>query len=244
MNTRPVWFAPDWPRPAGIRAAVTTRAGGASEGPFASLNLAGHVDDDPAAVAANRRALAGALGGSGEPAWLEQVHGVAVADAAAGPGQQADASVATQPGAVCAVLTADCLPVLLARSDGSAVAAAHAGWKGLAAGVLEATVARLGRGRLTAWLGPAIGPNAFEVGEEVRAAFTDPDPGAAPCFRYRDGQLHADLYALARRRLFAAGVAEVHGGGRCTFTEAERFYSYRRDGRTGRLATLVWRETD
>jgi YfiH family protein len=221
---------------------VTTRLGGVSEGPFASLNLADHVGDDPAAVAANRRALATALALPGEPAWLEQVHGIAVADAAAGPGQQADASVATEAGAVCAVLTADCLPVLLAHSDGTAVAAAHAGWKGLAAGVLEATVLRLGPGRITAWLGPAIGPAAFEVGDEVRAAFVDPDPGAAGCFRRVDGSLHADLYALARRRLFAAGVAEVHGGGQCTFTEADRFYSYRREGRTGRLATLVWRE--
>jgi hypothetical protein len=242
MTARPAWYAPDWPRPAGVGAAVTTRIGGVSEGPFASLNLAGHVGDDPAAVDANRAALTEALALPAEPAWLEQVHGVAVADAGAGPGQQADASVATEPGTVCAVLTADCLPVLLARSDGTAVAAAHAGWKGLAAGVLEATVARLGPGRLTAWLGPAIGPAAFEVGEEVRAAFVDPDPGAAACFRYQGDSLHADLYALARRRLFAAGVAAIHGGGRCTFTEAGRFYSYRRDGRTGRLATLIWRE--
>ncbi|MFP4695858.1 peptidoglycan editing factor PgeF, partial [Thiohalospira sp.] len=197
---------------------------------------------DPAAVAANRRSLVDALGLPGEPAWLEQVHGVTVADAAAGSGQRADASVAAAPGAVCAVLTADCLPVLLARSDGTVVAAAHAGWKGLAGGVLEAAVARLGPGRITAWLGPAIGPGAFEVGDEVRAAFVDPDPGAAACFHYRHGSLHADLYALARRRLFVAGVAAVHGGGRCTFTESERFYSYRRDGLTGRMATLVWRE--
>ncbi|SFD24374.1 conserved hypothetical protein [Thiohalospira halophila DSM 15071] len=240
--TAPAWFAPDWPRPPGVRAAVTTRAGGVSQDPFASLNLADHVGDEPAAVAADRAALVEALGLPAEPAWLEQVHGVAVADAGAGPGQQADASVATEPGTVCAVLTADCLPVLLARSDGTAVAAAHAGWKGLAAGVLEATAVRLGPGRITAWLGPAIGPAAFEVGEEVRAAFVDSDPGAAACFRYQGGSLHADLYALARRRLFAAGVAVVHGGGRCTFTEGERFYSYRREGRTGRMATLIWRD--
>ncbi|MFP4182886.1 MAG: polyphenol oxidase family protein, partial [Thiohalospira sp.] len=147
MSPRPAWYAPEWPRPAGVRAAVTTRIGGVSQGPFAALNLADHVGDDPAAVAANRRSLVDALGLPGEPAWLEQVHGVTVADAAAGSGQRADASVAAAPGAVCVVLTADCLPVLLARSDGTAVAAAHAGWKGLAGGVLEAAVARLGPGR-------------------------------------------------------------------------------------------------
>ncbi len=240
--TKPQWLLqPDWPAPASVRAAVTTRRGGVSTGPHASLNLAAHVGDDPAAVAENRRRVATALGLPAEPAWLQQVHGTTVARD--GSAAMADASIATGPGRVCVVLTADCLPVLFAQGDGDCVGVAHAGWRGLAAGVLEATIAALGvpPHSLLAWLGPAIGADAFEVGDEVRAAFTSGDPGAATHFRAgRAGRWQADLEGLARRRLAAAGVTAIHGGGLCTFSDAARFYSYRRDGATGRMATMVW----
>jgi YfiH family protein len=240
----------DWPGPPGIRAIATTRAGGASAAPWGSLNLGDHVGDAPAAVAANRALLAEALGLPAAPAWLRQVHGTAVVDAAGVvPGQPpaADASFTTQPGVVCAVLTADCLPVVLAAGDGRAVAVAHAGWRGLAGGVLEATVAALGTagvppGELVAWLGPAIGPAAYEVGAEVRAALLAGDAGAdAALAPGRPGHWWLDLYAAARRRLATAGVAAVHGGGLCTAGDSLRFFSHRRDGTTGRQATLAWR---
>jgi YfiH family protein len=236
------FLLPDWPAPANVRALVTTRAGGDSVGPYASFNLATHVGDDPAAVAANRRRLRRHL--PAEPAWLDQVHGtVCVAAEAGGLPATADASVSFAPGRVCAVLTADCLPVLFCDERGAAVAAAHAGWRGLAAGVLEATVAAMGlpASRLLAWLGPAIGPAAFEVGDEVRAAFVGPDPATATAFvAHGEGKWLCDLYRLARRRLALAGVDRVHGGGLCTHGDPDRFYSYRRDGVTGRMASLVW----
>ncbi len=241
-----IW--PDWPAPASVRACTTTRRGGVSSGPFASLNLAGHVGDDAAAVAANRRRLSAALGLPVEPAWLSQVHGCAVASAdrgtagTAGP-PVADAVLSRQPGHVCAVLTADCLPLLLCDRAGSVCAAVHAGWRGLHLGVIEATLARLGvpGTALLAWLGPAIGPARFEVGPEVRAAFVSRDPAAASAFRAgAGGRWHADLYGLARRRLAAAGVTAVSGGGLCTLSDPARFFSYRRDGRTGRMASLIW----
>jgi YfiH family protein len=224
---------------------VTTREHGASRGPYAGLNLADHVGDDPLAVQQNRSRLRAALELSEEPVWLRQVHGtrcVRLDTLEEGP-VEGDASVAFSPGGVCAVLTADCLPVLFADRAGSRVGAAHAGWRGLAAGVLEATVAALDSDpqQLVAWLGPAIGPDRFEVGGEVRAAFLDLDPGAEACFRPGQGDRWlADIYALARRRLQAAGLSEIHGGGFCTHLEAERFYSYRRDGATGRMASLIW----
>ncbi|WP_297528071.1 peptidoglycan editing factor PgeF [Thiohalobacter sp.] len=243
--TAGLWIEPDWPAPPGVRALSTLRSGGVSRGPFAEFNLADHVDDDPAAVAANRALLRRAAGLPAEPCWLLQVHGRGVIPAGEGPAAgPADGSWTDRPGRVCVVLTADCLPVLLARRDGSAVAALHAGWRGLAAGVLEAGVAALGGGAgLVAWLGPAIGPDHFEVGPEVRDAFLAADAGAAAAFRpaARPGHLLADLYLLARQRLARAGVGSVHGGGECTFADAKRFYSYRRDGVTGRMATLVWR---
>ena len=239
------WIEPDWPAPPGVRALSTLRSGGVSRGPFAEFNLADHVDDDPAAVAANRALLRRAAGLPAEPCWLSQVHGRGVIPAGEGPAAgPADGSWTDRPGRVCVVLTADCLPVLLARRDGSAVAALHAGWRGLAAGVLEAGVAALGGGAgLVAWLGPAIGPDHFEVGPEVRDAFLAADAGAAAAFRpaARRGHHLADLYLLARQRLARAGVGSVHGGDECTFADAKRFYSYRRDGVTGRMATLVWR---
>ncbi len=235
---------PDWPAPARVRAACTLRTGGVSGGPYASLNLGDHVGDAPAAVAANRARLAAALAFPAEPLWLNQVHGCTVAESGtAVAGCEADAAVARGPGRACAVLTADCLPVLFCDLDGSRVAAVHAGWRGLAAGVLEAAVTALQTepGRLLAWLGPAIGPSAYEVGGEVRRAFLENTPGADAAFRPSPaGRWLADLYTLARLRLAAAGVTAVYGGHWCTFTAADRFFSYRRDGVTGRMASLVW----
>lgn len=236
------WIAPQWPAPPRVRAASTTRAGGVSHGPYDSLNLATRVGDDPVAVERNREVLRGAL--QLDPLWLHQVHGADVVDAEDAPAlAQADAAVARTRHRACAVLTADCLPVVLADRGGEVVGIAHAGWRGLAAGVIEATVRRMGvRGdRLLAWLGPAIGPAAYEVGAEVRQAFVAADPQDAAAFReVGPGKFHADLYALARARLGRLGVTAVHGGGFCTFSERERFYSYRRDRVTGRMATVVW----
>ena len=236
----------DWPAPPRVRAATTSRLGGVSVAPYDSLNLGDHVGDHPAAVAANRELLLEALALPGEPLWLRQVHGRQVVHAERVAWDQtpaADACIASVPGAVCAVLTADCLPVLLCDRAGSVVAAAHAGWRGLAGGVLETSVAAMPvpAGELMAWLGPAIGPRHFEVGEEVYAAFTGDDPQAVPAFvAAAKGHWYCDLYALARRRLAAVGVTAVYGGDRCTYAEQHLFYSYRRDGQTGRMASLVW----
>jgi YfiH family protein len=244
----PDWLIPDWPAPANVRAFMTTRGGGVSRPPWDSLNPASHVGDDPAAVAENRRVLRADL--PAEPLWLDQVHGTCVAEAAGDEPPCADAGLARQPGHVCAVLTADCLPVLFCDRAGTVVAAAHAGWRGLAAGVLEETVAKMAvpPGEVLAWLGAAIGPDAFEVGDEVREAFVSRHPLTAVAFRPAfPGTLDeapkkwlADIYALARIRLAAAGVGEVYGGGLCTVSDPARFYSYRRDGTTGRMASLVW----
>jgi len=238
------WIVPDWPVATPVRAITTTRQGGVSRGCYAAMNPADHVADDPAAVMANRQILQQALGLPAQPVWLQQVHGTAVVNAAtAGISPQADAAFSTQPGVVCAVLTADCLPVLLADTAGQCVAAAHAGWRGLAAGVIEQAVTAMARPgeNLLAWLGPAIGPSAYRVGDEVRDAFTAHDRAAAGAFRQGpDGGWFADLYRLARQRLAACGITAVYGGGFCSFTDAERFYSYRRDGATGRMATLIW----
>jgi YfiH family protein len=239
----PAFLQPDWPAPASVRAVMTTRIGGVSAGPYAGFNLATHVGDDASAVVENRRLLRSALGLPFEPAWFEQVHGVEVAILPGPVSRPADAVVTFKTGGACAVLVADCLPVFLANREGDRVGLAHAGWRGLAAGVIEAAVAALDcdPARLVAWLGPAIGPAAFEVGAEVRAAFTERDPGAAAEFRAgRDGRFLADLPALARRRLAGCGVPSVHGGGLCTYSDAARFYSYRRDGATGRMAALAW----
>ncbi|MBA3903064.1 MAG: peptidoglycan editing factor PgeF [Rhodocyclaceae bacterium] len=236
------WIVPDWPAPANVRALITTRAGGVSRGPHATMNLAAHVNDDPAAVAENRRLLRAHL--PAEPLWLSQVHGVRVVCAEqSAEGIEADAAFSRRPGVVCAVLTADCLPVLLCDEAGTVVGAAHAGWRGLAAGVIEAAVRAMNAPpeKLLAFLGPAIGPRAFEVGAEVREAFVPLSDDAAAAFAARDnGKWLADLYLLARQRLNALGVARVFGGGWCTFTEAERFYSFRRERVTGRMASLVW----
>lgn len=248
------FLEPDWPAPPGVRAAFSLRAGGVSRPPWDSLNLGSHVGDDPAAVAENRRRLAAALALPSEPLWLEQVHGTAVVDAdacarnGAGRPPRGDAVVASGARRVCAIQVADCLPVLFAAVDGARIGAAHAGWRGLAAGVLEATVAALGvaPARLMAWLGPAIGPRDFEVGDEVREAFLGRsechagDPAAAFCRNSR-GRWSCDLYELARQRLERLGVGSIWGGGASTLAEPARFYSHRRGAPTGRHAALIWR---
>lgn len=239
------WIEPDWPVARHVRVVSTLRGGGLSAGPYASLNLAAHVGDRADAVSANRRLLREAAHLPAEPLWLEQVHGCAVAphDGRAAAPPRADAAVAFEPGRVCAVMTADCLPVVLADRAGSRVAVAHAGWRGLLAGVLQETVAALGQptGDLYAWLGPAIGRDAFEVGPEVLEAYRRAVPGSEACFVPDGrGRYRADLYGLATRVLAAAGVAGVSGGGWCTHGEASRFFSFRRDGVTGRMATLAW----
>jgi polyphenol oxidase len=234
---------PDWPAPPNVRAHTTTRHGGVSRAPFSALNLGEQVGDDPAAVRENRARLLRTLGLTAEPQWLQQVHGCTVARAGETAAPVADACYALRPGIVCAVLTADCLPVLLCDRAGSRVAAVHAGWRGLAHGVIEAALDSLAAPgqELLAWLGPAIGPDAFEVGDEVRDTFIGRDARAAAAFRpSRDGRWRADLYALARQRLAARGVSRVFGGGLCTYSDPDRFYSYRREGQTGRMATLIW----
>lgn len=244
MKLHPDWIVPDWPAPPGVRAFVTTRAGGVSQGEYASLNLGAKSGDDAARVAANRCTVRALL--PSEPAWLAQVHGNAVADLDAPAGDrppEADAAATSAPGRVAVVLTADCLPVFLCRDDGSRVAVAHAGWRGLAAGVLENAVAAVGGPphRVLAWLGPAIGPAAFEVGPEVREAFAGVQREAGIAFVPRGGGKYlADLYALARLRLASAGVAAVSGGGFCTWTERERFFSYRREKLSGRMGAFIW----
>jgi YfiH family protein len=262
-------ITPEWPTPQGVRAAFTLRTGGVSVAPYDSLNLGARIGDSPDAVAENRRRVREKLRLPAEPVWLAQVHGVEVVelgalgvardtgtagggapvDAAAGRGEPrdrspaGDASVARGAGQVCAIRVADCMPVLFAARDGSVVGAAHAGWRGLAGGVLEATIARLGvpAKELVAWMGPAIGPKHFEVGEDVRAAFTITDAGAASAFvANARGRWQCDLYALARRRLSSLGVSGIYGGGWCTFGEADQFFSYRRDRQCGRMAALIW----
>jgi YfiH family protein len=278
----PDWIRPDWPAPPGVRAFMTTRAGGVGQAPFDRFNTATHVGDDPAAVAENRRLLRRDL--PAEPLWLNQVHGVRVIELVSPPSPkggraasgsahagdslesppdllfqggeitpEADACMTREPGQVCVVQTADCLPVLFCDQDGTVVAAAHAGWRGLAGGVLEETIKAMGVApeRILAWLGAAIGPAAFEVGEEVREAFVSQHAMAGIAFRPAlPGTLDeaprkwlADLYALARIRLAAAGVERVFGGGLCTFSDRERFFSYRREPMTGRMATFIWLNT-
>ena len=291
------WIEAEWPAPPWVRALTTTRLGGVSQGVYAALNLGDHVGDDPDRVAVNRERLRRMLNLPAEPYWLRQVHGCevsAVPSAILTQPCEADAAIAWGPDQVCAVLTADCLPVLLTDRAGTRVAAVHAGWRGLAAGVIEAAVARLGvrPTALLAWLGPAIGPGAFEVGAEVREAFLaqdqaaavafsprvptpftgwEPDSGQAkglmmerkgvreepltpehrpvnarraaiphPAVGFEPGKWQTDLYHLARLRLARLGVSAVWGGGLCTYQDSRRFYSYRRDGVTGRMASLIW----
>jgi purine-nucleoside/S-methyl-5'-thioadenosine phosphorylase / adenosine deaminase len=239
-------IVPEWPAPANVRALQTTRRGGVSAAPYDTLNLGDHVGDSPLAVAQNRQMFS-ALAPS-EPVWLNQVHGVEVADAdAAGCLPRADACIARRAGSVCVVMTADCLPVLLCDDRGTVVGAAHAGWRGLCNGVIERTVAAMAvpPQSLMAWLGPAIGPTAFEVGAEVREAFIAAQPQAQAGFVAlpgSGGKHLADIFLLARQRLEALGISRIHGGGACTYSDAGRFYSYRRDGATGRMGTFIWLE--
>ncbi len=232
---------PDWPAPARVRSCITTRAGGVSLPPFDSFNLGTHVGDEPHAVAENRQRLSAELGC--KPAWLQQVHGIEVVEADPRCVAEADASWTATPGIASAVLTADCLPVLFCDLNATRVASAHAGWRGLAGGVLEATLASLAlpAEQIMVWLGPAIGAQAFEVGAEVREAFLSSHAQAAQAFlpSQNSGRFIADIYQLARIRLAACGVTAVYGGGGCTFTDP-RFFSYRRQPRTGRFASLIW----
>lgn len=244
MTLPTAWIVPDWPAPARVRAFVTTRAGGVSAGEYASMNLGLSSGDLPEAVARNR-AIVRALVPS-EPAWLAQVHGTDVADLdhpIEGERARADAAATSTPGRVAVVLTADCMPLFLCDRAGRRVAVAHAGWRGLAAGVIESTVRALQApaAEVLAWMGPTIGPGAFEVGPEVRDAFVRSDPGAEAAFRAgKPGKHMADLYALARMRLARAGVTQVSGGGFCTWTDTTRFYSYRRAQRSGRMGAFIW----
>lgn len=252
------WIQPDWVAPPGVHALCSLRGGGVSAPPFDSLNLGAHVGDETAAVSSNRSRLGRAAQLPSPPRWLQQVHGIEVADLdTVREGiPVADAAVTSRRGVVCAVLTADCLPVLLAARDGSAVAVAHAGWRGLASGVIEASTQALreripGDAGIQAWLGPAIGAASFEVGADVREAFLRHDAIADAAFtRNAAGRWQCDLYLLARQRLEASGVERISGGGLCTYADAARFYSHRRDvqhrglSSTGRMATLIWREQE
>ncbi len=243
-----LFIAPDWPAPARVRALCTVRGGGVSRAPYKSLNFGQRVGDEPAALAENLVRLTRAAGLPAAPQWLTQVHGSRVADLDIEGPREADACLTRTPGRICAIQTADCLPVLFTATDGSLVGAVHAGWRGLAAGVLQATLAALADAALPgtqflAWLGPAISPAHFEVGEEVRTAFLGTDPDAEIAFVENPrGRWQCDLYTLARRALARAGIADIYGGEHCSFAETGRFYSYRRDGQTGRMASLIWIE--
>ncbi len=238
-------YVPDWEIPANVRALQTTRIGGVSRAPWDGFNLGDHVGDAPDAVAANRALLRAKL--PGDPFWLKQVHGTVAVDVDKWPEiNQGDAAYARQPGKICAVMTADCLPVLFCDRQGAVVAAAHAGWRGLLAGVLESAVGAMQvvPGNILAWLGPAIGPACFEVGREVRDAFVAGDPAAKVAFKScaNEGKWLCDIYLLARQRLQRIGITAISGGEACTVREGDRFFSYRRDGVTGRMASLIWLE--
>jgi YfiH family protein len=235
------WIVPQWAAPARVRSLMTTRNGGVSVAPYASLNLGTRVGDDPAAVAENRARVRREL--PADPRWLKQVHGVTVVDAGhALADEEADAAVTHAPGVVCTIQVADCMPVLFCDRAGSCVGAAHAGWRGLSGGVLERTIAAMDAppGELMAWLGPAIGPRAFEVGPDVLEAFADIDPRREAFTPLRQGKWLGDLFLLARRRLAAAGVTSIHGGDLCTLSDPQRFFSHRRDRVSGRQAAFIW----
>ena len=240
------WVDADWPAPPGVRALTTTRHGlGVSAAPFDSFNLGLRSGDAVDAVLGNRRQLEAALQLPSAPHWLKQVHGIDVAIEPELDESEADASVTSEAGKVLAILTADCLPVVFAAKDGSEIAAAHAGWPGLSAGMLEATVTamRTPAARLQAWIGPAAGPQRYEIGDEVLERFIAHDPRAASAFvATRPGHWLVDLFAIARMRMADAGIdpADIHGGGICTISDPQRFFSHRRDQRSGRMATLTW----
>lgn len=243
------FITPNWPAPANVKALQTTRVGGVSHAPFKSLNLGAHVSDDALAVAKNRQLLSPYL--PSEPVWVNQVHGVEVIDAAQSTClQNADASFATQKNVVCVTMTADCLPVLLCDNAGTIVSAVHAGWRGLCDGALEASIhavcraANITPNQLMAWLGPAIGPNAFEVGDEVREQFMAKDSQAESAFKAYGNKWLGDIYQIARQRLNNQGVTQIYGGSVneefCTYTDEARFFSFRRDNVTGRMASMIW----
>jgi polyphenol oxidase len=237
---------PNWRAPKNVRALTTTRAEGVSSGAYASFNLGDHVGDDPAAVRANRATLRNTLNLPNEPLWLKQVHGTHIVNAAtAQAGATADGAWTSERGVVLVIMTADCMPIFLSDRKGAAIALVHAGWRGLAAGVIEAGVQalRVPAGELIAHLGPGIGSDAYEVGADVRSVFLDTDPRTDAAFRAGgQGKWFADMYQLARMRLHALGVRDISGGDRCTLRERREFYSYRRDGVTGRMASLLWLE--
>lgn len=238
------YIVPDWPSAARVKSVITTRRGGVSKGAYAEFNVATHVGDDPQAVAENRRRLRDTHALPREPLWLQQVHGTRVIDVSdPGDDLHADGSYATRTGGVCAVMTADCLPVLLANTEGTQVAALHAGWRGLAAGIIEQGIRALASPgeQLLAYLGPAIGPEAFEVGADVRQAFCHHDPAAEAAFQATgEDKWLADIYTLARQRLRACAVTRIYGGDRCTYREQDEFFSYRRDGECGRMVSMIW----
>jgi YfiH family protein len=245
MTTGENWIPANWDAPEGVVAGTTLRYGGVSTGSFSTLNLGAYADDEPNAVSENRERFRSICQLPSAPRWLKQVHGSnVIVDPPAGGTPEADAAITRQPDVVCAVLTADCLPVIFTAADGTELAVAHAGWRGLAGGVLEATVGAMSTdpANTLAWLGPAISQTAFEVGGEVRDQFLEHDADAAGCFAENErGRWQADLYGLARMRLSRAGIVQVSGGEYCTFTEPERFFSYRRDGACGRMASFVFR---
>ena len=239
------WIKPDWPLPSHVHAATTLRSGGVSNGSYASLNPADHVDDDPVCVKSNRAIISNMLQLPAEPVWLSQVHGTRVikADEASGT-ETADASFSYRAGTVCAVMTADCLPVLFCGDAGNIVAAAHAGWRGLQAGVIEQTLKAMNCNDVSVWLGPAIGPKHFEIGDDVRSAFVTTNSKASSAFKDNGpGKWLANIYQLAKLQLNELGIDRIYGGNFCTVTDTQRFYSYRRDGAaTGRMASLIWRD--
>lgn len=239
------WIPADWSAPDNVVAGTTTRTGGISTDMYESLNLGAHVGDDPGAVAGNRERFVAMCGLPHEPAWLSQVHGTAVQVAGVDDSAEADAAIARDPSTVIAVLTADCLPILLCAGSGTEIAAIHCGWRGLAAGIIATTLSRMATApdSLLAWLGPAISQAAFEVGDDVRQAFVGQDAAANACFEPNErGRWQADLYALARLQLNAAGIGAVYGGGFCTYGDSGRFFSYRRDGQCGRMASFIYRK--
>ncbi len=240
------WIEADWPARDFIRAGTTTRQGGNSQGSYASFNLAQHVEDDPTIVEQNRASLHALCGAPAQLQWLQQVHSTEVVEL---PHQQkiprADAAFSLKPGVACTVMTADCLPLLIANSDGTMVAAVHAGWRGLYDGIIEKTVQRLPveNSQLLVWLGPAIGAEVYEVGKEVYDAFTQKDKNNAQAFEQKDKEHWLfDIYQAARLRLKAIGVEHIYGGEYCTYSQEDLFYSYRRDGATGRMASMIWIE--
>lgn len=235
---------PDWPQPKSVSSCSTTRAGGVSLPPFDSLNLGDHVEDSFEAVSENRQRLVKLAQLPQQPVWLEQVHGTRVLhlDGSKIKNKQADAVYTNQKGQVCAIMTADCLPVLFCNMAGSEVAAAHAGWRGLCNGVLENTVSQFvsPTNEIMAWLGPAIGAEKFEVGGEVKDAFVNQSSDLASAFTPHNGKYLADIYLLARKKLSTMGINAIYGGDFCTVTDENRFFSYRREGKTGRMASLIW----